>query len=524
MKTFAVLLLICVWAASSLRQQPPGARFLHIHEPQTFGRGTTASSLLEVSSGTSAAVAQAWRTFYRRIHNNTHAIEYSGDLTVGGQSFSVIFDTGSDRLILPGSDCLSAACEGHRLYNAGSSKTASNQSDLVPVELAFGAGAVTGYEAEDQVCLGGACAKVRFVEALEESDQPFKDAAFDGVLGLSLSLRTGEESSEGTSVLERLVEAGAIPHAQFSVFMAKDLVADSSEISFGMVDPTRADGPTVWTRLSEPGYWQFSLKQLTVGGKQLDLCQTHQTNGSQVNAKGDVSSFFGKMCCKTLAEFEHEQRCQYTDDYQGWRSRTMDSGTLLAEYADGRVAVQHSDGCIQKVPRTWVSFASGCRGDGTIQAVLDTGSSLIMGPKPIVEKILAAIGVKENCTSQNVEQMPTLSMSLQENGAELQLGPTDYLDVLALADGIFCWPHLLATPDTGKGAALVLGMPFLRAYYTTFDVAGKRVGFAPAKKDPRTAGLRGKNGGMQPVQLNARRPVEFDKNLADALRTEHWQG
>lgn len=518
MKIYAALLF--AGTANCLRQHPSGVPLTHSTVAQTFRTGAIASSLLEVSSGTSAAAAKAWRSFYRRVHNNTHAIEYSGDLTVGGQSFSVIFDTGSDRLILPGSDCLSAGCESHRRYDAGSSKTASNHSELTPVELAFGAGAVTGFEAEDQVCLGGACANVTFVEALEESDQPFKDSAFDGVLGLSLSLRTADDTSKGTSVLERLAEAGAISHAQFSVFMAKDLAADSSEISFGMADPTRADGPTVWTKLSEPGYWQFSVKQLAIGGKQLDLCET-----PKVNVTGNVSSFFGKMCCRTLDEFAHEQRCQYTDDHQGWRSRTMDSGTLLAEYADGRVAVQLHDGCVQKVPRTWLSsLASGCRGDGTIQAVLDTGSSLIMGPKPMVDKILSAIGVKENCTSQNVGNMPTLSMSLQDGGAKLQLGPGDYLDVLALADGTFCWPHLLATPATGKGAALVLGMPFLRAYYTTFDAAGKRVGFAPAKKEPRVANLRGKKGSVQTVQLRARRPAEFDTNLAEALRTEHWQG
>jgi len=494
MKPYAALLLVFAGTSSSLRQHQSGVPLTHGHIAQTFGRGAIASSLLEVSSGTSAASAQAWRTFYRRVHNNTHAIEYSGDLTVGNQSFSVIFDTGSDRLILPGSDCLSAACGVHRRYDAGSSKTASNQSDLVPVELAFGAGSVNGFEAEDQVCLGEACAKVRFVEALELSDQPFKDSAFDGVLGLSLSLRSGDDANEGTSVLERLAEAGAIPHAQFSVFMAKDLVADSSEISFGIMDPTRADGPTVWTELSQPGYWQFSVKLLAIGGKQLDLCQTHQTTGSQVNVTSHVSSFFGKMCCRTLDEFAQEQRCQYTDDYQGWRSQTMDSGTLLAEYADGRVAVQLHDGCIQKVPRTWLSLENGCRGDGTIQAVLDTGSSLIMGPKPIVDKILSAIGVKENCTSHNVETMPTLSMSLQDSGTELQLGPGDYLDVMVLADGTFCWPHLLATPATGKGAALVLGMPFLRAYYTTFDAAGKRVGFAPAKKTAPSCEFAGNKG------------------------------
>ena len=47
--------------------------------------------------------------------------------------------------------------------------------------------------------------------------------------------------------------------------------------------------------------------------------------------------------------------------------------------------MQLKDGCVQKVPREWLSLSDGCRGDGTIQALLDTGSSLMMGPMPIVQ-------------------------------------------------------------------------------------------------------------------------------------------
>mmetsp|Transcript_45971 Transcript_45971/g.131236 ORF Transcript_45971/g.131236 Transcript_45971/m.131236 type:complete len:106 (-) Transcript_45971:57-374(-) len=103
--------------------------------------------------------------------------------------------------------------------------------------------------------------------------------------------------------------------------------------------------------------------------------------------------------------------------------------------------------------------------------------------------------------------------------------PSDYMDVLRLEDGVFCWPHLIAAPATGKGALLVLGMPFLRAYYTTFDAAGRRVGLAPARQRPAEARLRaGTPRRGAAVALHGRRPPGFDETLAAALRSEHWKG
>jgi hypothetical protein len=483
------------------------------------------ASFLELESrrveGTTAARSESLRSLYRAIHNNTHAIEYSGDIQLGGQVFTVLFDTGSDRVIVPSSDCVSDACQKHRLYDASKSKTAANISDPNPCEVSFGAGHVVGYEAEDRVCLGDACAQMGFVQALEESDQPFLDANFDGVVGLSLALRS--DASRKSSFLDSLGDSGAIPSFQFSVYMARDLWSDASEISFGLPDPSRFTGPVSWAKLSEPGYWQFSLSDITVGNQRFDICG--RGNGSSAPRLQDqnVSSFFGKMCCRSLEEFQHEDRCQYNRSYTGWRSRTMNSGVVLAEYADSRVAVLMVDGCVQKIPREWVSLPNGCRGDGTIQAVLDTGSSLMMGPRPVVDQVLAAVGVKENCSSQDRANLPKVSFTLQDDKKVLTLNPEDYMDTVALSDGVFCWPHFLASPEMGKGAALILGMPFLRAFYTTFDAKGERVGFARAVQpdDKAKPKLR---ASLRNVALHGRRPQTFDDNLVAALRQEHWTG
>jgi hypothetical protein len=315
---------------------------------------------------------------------------------------------------------------------------------------------------------------MEFLQAISESDDPFRRAHFDGVMGLALpALRTNASSK--ANLLEVLVATGAIPAARFSVFMSKEMHGDS-EIIFGDPNLAYADGPLIWTQLSEPGYWQFSLQSIAIGGKELPLCHMRQSiKGS------NVSSFFGRMCCRTVSEFEHEKRCQYHAN-STQRSHYTDKGVIIETYEDGRVAVKMHDGCVQKVPRKWLSLPDGCRGDGTIQAILDTGSSLMMAPSPIATAILDTLGVSENCTGR-VSSFENLSFKLAGDAShELVMTSSDYMDVLKLPDGDYCWAHLIAMPETAKGAAIVLGMPFLRTFYTAFDAELQRVGFAASKQ------------------------------------------
>eukprot|EP00928_Gymnodinium_smaydae_P013640 TRINITY_DN14963_c0_g2_i2.p1 TRINITY_DN14963_c0_g2~~TRINITY_DN14963_c0_g2_i2.p1 ORF type:complete len:504 (+),score=36.83 TRINITY_DN14963_c0_g2_i2:63-1574(+) len=445
-----------------------------------------------------ANTAQSQLEYFRARHNNTHAIEYSGQVQVGGQRFTVIFDTGSDQLILPGLDCVSAACKKHRAYDPSKSRNSSNLSMADARQCQFGAGSVMGYERADDVCFGESCAPVVFVEALVESDDPFLHASFDGVLGLSLALR--KNATVKTSVLEALVASKSIPQAIFAVFLAKDFHSSVSELSIGEVNAERMAGSTHWVSLSEPGYWQFSLKGITVGGKELVPCPV---DGSLFVQGTNISSFLGTSsqgktsptCCSTLAELEWEDRCQFwgnssdTDDDGTPRSRSRftHAGVILQDGTDGRLAVRFDDGCVQNVPRKWVSMEDGCRGDGSIQAVVDTGSSLMMAPEPLAARMLASLGVKENCTSQDTEHFPSMTFTLP-TGDALTLTAADYMDTVVAEDGVFCWPHIIPMPTTAKGPVLVLGMPFLRTYYTIFDAENQRLGFAEPKQPPSVVG------------------------------------
>lgn len=477
----------------------------------------TGGSFLSLRGG--RAGSQARLLQLRSWHNNLHAIEYTGEISVGGQIFSVLFDTGSDRLAIPSSRCnTSKACRLHRLYDVSKSMTARNSSEgsLSMTELSFGMGKLRGVPRNEKICLGDACSRATFVEALEESDNPFKTSNFDGVLGLSLKLRS--DASSDDSVLQALVDSKSIPRALFAVFMAKDLHSGSNEISFGAANARRMASDTTWVTLSDPGYWQFSLEGVSVGGKDLELCQAPS---KAFGANVTVETFFGKMCCRNTDQFIHEERCQYHYNFSGWRSSTMSKGKVLATFGDGRLAVQHSDGCVQKVPREWLALSNGCRGDGSIQAIVDTGTSLMMAPESIVSGITSALGVKEDCSAQLGQRFPSLSLRLP-GGKVLTMNQEDYMDIQEVPDDhagtskSYCWVHLMnsAKGTDSKGPLFVLGLPFLRAYYTTFDAELHRIGFALPRQGEKlksSAKQAAAPSDAVRVGLRGHRPGETDK-------------
>jgi hypothetical protein len=120
-----------------------------------------------------------------------------------------------------------------------------------------------------------------------------------------------------------------------------------------------------------------------------------------------------------------------------------------------------------------------CGKDGC-QAVVDTGSSVLMASPPMAAALEKALDVHENCS--NFDTLPTLGFTFE--GKTFTLSPEEYVDIQRTERGeTGCWLDLLPVPDTGKGALVVLGYPFLRQVYTVLD-AGKepRVGFAAAKQ------------------------------------------
>eukprot|EP00444_Apocalathium_aciculiferum_P000893 CAMPEP_0183412588 /NCGR_PEP_ID=MMETSP0370-20130417/21122_1 /TAXON_ID=268820 /ORGANISM="Peridinium aciculiferum, Strain PAER-2" /LENGTH=228 /DNA_ID=CAMNT_0025595709 /DNA_START=7 /DNA_END=693 /DNA_ORIENTATION=+ len=121
-------------------------------------------------------------------------------------------------------------------------------------------------------------------------------------------------------------------------------------------------------------------------------------------------------------------------------------------------------------------------GQRQCQGVLDTGSSLMMGPENDVALILKELSFERDtqisCTKD--QKFPNLGFVI--GGKTFEMEADDYMD--RTTDGqqanMSCWAHLMPLHDTGRGPIFVLGMPFLRAFYTAYDVKNKKIGIAQA--------------------------------------------
>jgi hypothetical protein len=342
-----------------------------------------------------------------------HALQYYGEVAVGTppQRFTVIFDTGSGHLLLPSGRCDGEACVRHQRFWAGNSSTAipigwadeprvraTDEDDRDTKVINFASGDAVGQYTRDRVCLGGEkafCADADFVEMTEESDDPFRDAEWDGVLGLGQSISDAPEFN-----VFGVLAGNATPRMHrpiFAVYLGRR-IEDDAEITFGDVRMERAASELTWVKVSEEGYWQFQFTDFLVDGRPLGLCNK-----------------YGARSC---------------------------------------------------------------------QAVLDTGSSLMMGPKEDLDQLLGLLNfansTQRNCTGST--KFPKFGFLIANKTFEME--PDDYIDrshdpqMPGAVDS--CWAHLMPIGDTGRGPIMVLGMPFLRAFYTAYDMQEKRIGIAKA--------------------------------------------
>jgi len=190
-----------------------------------------------------------------------------------------------------------------------------------------------------------------FIELTEESDDPFKEAEWDGVMGVGLEISDGPEFN----ALQNLLANSTTP--VMSVFLSN---GEDSSLTFGKIEEEKMAEPLEWSDVSDAAYWQITLKDILIGGKSSGLCGKH-----------------------------------------------------------------------------------GC------QAVIDTGSSMIMAPPKMVDTLEKTLNVKEDCG--NYASLPTLGFVF--GNRTYTLTNDDYVD----SQDQGCWAGLLPVPDTGKGPLVVLG-------------------------------------------------------------------
>jgi hypothetical protein len=111
------------------------------------------------------------------------------------------------------------------------------------------------------------------------------------------------------------------------------------------------------------------------------------------------------------------------------------------------------------------------------RAIVDTGTSFIVGPTEYTQPVIDAIGnVNPDCS--NVDSLPTFSVSMF-GGYSYPLSPMQY--VIKLPDNSGKMTCQLGIAAMDGLPFWILGDTFLRGFYSVFDVSNYQVGFAVAK-------------------------------------------
>ncbi|CAJ1452908.1 unnamed protein product [Effrenium voratum] len=153
-----------------------------------------------------------------------------------------------------------------------------------------------------------------------------------------------------------------------------------------------------------------------------------------------------------------------------------------------------------RVLQNCTRMSEGCR------AAVDTGSGDIMGPKDIVNHLLAILAVKEDCS---LTDLAPVHFQLRGEGrtVTLTLEPVDYVD---WSEG-FCEVSISSVEmPLEKPQLWVLGHPLLRRYVSAYDLPQRRVGFTRAARTAAAADAVAAAGAeMAKARARAKRQVFY---------------
>jgi cathepsin D len=110
------------------------------------------------------------------------------------------------------------------------------------------------------------------------------------------------------------------------------------------------------------------------------------------------------------------------------------------------------------------------------KAIMDTGTSLIVGSADIINEINAQIGTVDT-SCNGLDKLPNVVVNI--SGDDWVLTPNDYVMKVSLLGYSQCMSGFMAMDLPWKDT-VILGDIFLKTYYTLFDMTHNQIGLAKA--------------------------------------------
>ncbi|RIB08300.1 aspartic peptidase domain-containing protein [Gigaspora rosea] len=195
-------------------------------------------------------------------------IGYFGPITIGGQTFNTIFDTGSSDLWVPSAGCNSKACKQHEPFDTKASKTFKLLNKDFKIQ--YGTGNVSGITAQDNLVVGGVESKGQIFGLTNEESDDFANVPFDGIMGMALNQLSAENA---TTPFSNMVSQGSVNNPFFGFHLQRSLdKGDTGSLTLGGVDNSKFDGSITFSKLvNNQGFWEIGLDDASVNGKPLNF-------------------------------------------------------------------------------------------------------------------------------------------------------------------------------------------------------------------------------------------------------------
>ena len=197
---------------------------------------------------------------------NADMVEYYGQVTVGGQNFAVVYDTGSGIFWVPGENCHDEACGNHEQLKP-SKDILLEEGD---VEITYGTGHMNGQRAVGDVVVGGVTvSRQDFLVSTEEHGDVFDQGRFDGVFGLGKSAladilrQEGDDEGRATPWYINAIKQNLLQKPIFSFYVAPD--EQPGAVIMGGTNPKLFKGPIKYHAGQSDNYWMMNVESIAAG-------------------------------------------------------------------------------------------------------------------------------------------------------------------------------------------------------------------------------------------------------------------
>eukprot|EP00656_Telonema_subtile_P019611 TRINITY_DN2083_c0_g1_i2.p1 TRINITY_DN2083_c0_g1~~TRINITY_DN2083_c0_g1_i2.p1 ORF type:complete len:456 (-),score=100.79 TRINITY_DN2083_c0_g1_i2:320-1687(-) len=210
---------------------------------------------------------------------NSDLVEYFGQVSIGKQKFSVVFDTGSGIFWVPGKECTDAACQTHTQLKP----TKDIHLEQGDVSIKYGTGSMTGRRAVSDVSISGVNVKNQdFLMSTQENGGVFSMGKFDGVFGMgrkalaSILQKPGDPPNRADPFYINAINQHLLKAPLFSFYVSKGITKPGAVI-LGGTNSKLYKGPIHWHQGKSDAYWLTDVHRVGIknGEEELVSVETH---------------------------------------------------------------------------------------------------------------------------------------------------------------------------------------------------------------------------------------------------------